>query len=217
MTAATGGAPPTFVARGPLVGVTFTLAGTLVSAAMTLLNRGTDGRMPGGWVAVTLTLAGATVATWWWARRPQVVVGALGVWLGRTLQRPCEVYLWPDVAEVVHGIARTEGPRQSYLGVRTHLPAPGAVSPDVQAALDGATSLDALLPGTGSFVAGIVRDGQRLRVRTVRGSAVRPDDRLRQAVASVAPAVPVDSPQWPDTGLGRVVTRSIWSVLRRRR
>ena len=83
VTVATGGAPPTFVARGPLVGVTFTLAATLASAAMKLLNRGPDGRMPGGWVAVTL--------------------------------------------------------------------------------------------------------------------------------------VPVDSPDWPDTGLGRVVTRSIWSVLRRRR
>ena len=35
-------------------GSTFTLAATLVSAAMTLLNRGPDGRMPSGWVAVTL-------------------------------------------------------------------------------------------------------------------------------------------------------------------
>ena len=54
VTGVTGGAPPTFVARGPLVGVTFTLAATLVSAAIMLLNRGPDGRMPSGWVAVTL-------------------------------------------------------------------------------------------------------------------------------------------------------------------
>ena len=217
VTDATGGAPPTFVARGPLVGVTFTLAATVVAAALTLLNRGPDGALPVGWVTATLAVAVATATTWWWARRPQVVIGALGVWLGRTLQHPSEVHLWPDVDAVVHGIARTDGPLQRFLGVRTHAPPPGGISPDAQAALDGTAALDALLPGTGSFVADLVREGRRTRVRTVRGGAVRPDAPLRVAVASVAPEVQVDSPDRTDTGLGQIVTEGVWSALRRRR
>ena len=172
--------------------------------------------LPTGWVAATLALVAATAVAWWWARRPQVVIGALGVWLGRTLQLPCELYLWPDVDAVVHGIARTDGPRARFLGVRTRTPGPRTLTPDVQAALDGTTALDALLPGTGDFVADVIREGRRLRVRTVRGSAVRHEGRLREAVASMAPSVPVEQPSWPDTSLGEVVSRGVWSALRRR-
>ena len=144
-------------------------------------------------------------------------MGALGVWLAPTLDSPPEVHLWRDVDAVVHGRARTDKTRSWFLGVRLLEPPVAAVSPDVQAALDGTASLDAIVPGVGRYVADLVRDGRRLRVRTVRGSAVASRSGLERAVAAVAPGTSVEIPEWPTTSLGAAVGSGIWSLVRSRR
>ena len=165
---ATGAAPPAFVGRRPVSGVAAAALITLFVAWATWANRTPDGRLPVRWTVLLLALFVGTAAAWWWARRPRVVVGALGVWLAPTLDSPPEVYLWRDVDAVVHGRAPTNKTRSWFLGVRLLEPPVAGVTADVQVALDGTDSLDALVPGVGRYVADLVRDGRRLRLRTVR-------------------------------------------------
>ena len=217
MAEATGAAPPAFVGRRPVSGVVAASLITLFVAWATWANRTPDGRLPVRWTVLLLALLVGTAAAWWWARRPRVVVGALGVWLAPTLDSPPEVHLWRDVDAVVHGRARTNKTRSWFLGVRLLEPPVAGVTADVQAALDGTASLDALVPGVGRYVADLVLDGRRLRLRTVRGSAVGSRSGLEQAVAAVAPGKPVEMPEWPTTSLGDAVGSGLWSLVRSRR
>lgn len=217
MAEATGAGPPAFVGRRPVSGAVATSLITLFVAWSTWENRPPDGRLPVTWTVLLLALATGSAAAWGWARRPRVVVGALGVWLAPTLDSPPEVHLWRDVDAVVHGRARTDRSRSWFLGVRLLEPPVAAVTPDVQAALHGTASLDALVPGVGRYVTDLVNDGRRLRARTVRASAVGSRSGLEQAVAAVAPGKPVEIPEWSTTSLGDAMGSGLWSLVRGRR